>query len=188
MMAGKIIYSYPVREAIQAGYVKRLKAVLLRPETLRYVRTDTGKEVEVSLEEVRRLGEEDADFRRSIVMSKETLNTIVDASILELRRRRAETGDSRHKIIASALNYAHCIQIVETYRQRGYRADFIHSKENSTANDSVLKRLTNNELDVIVQVRKLGEGFDHKYLSVAAVCSIFSNSRHLFSSLAELCA
>jgi len=35
--------------------------------------------------------------------------------------------------------------------------------------------LENNKLDVIVQVRKLGEGFDHKYLSVAAIFSIFAN-------------
>jgi superfamily II DNA or RNA helicase len=44
-----------------------------------------------------------------------------------------------------------------------------------TVNDRVFTRLENHELDVIVQVRKLGEGFDHPYLSVAAVFSIFSN-------------
>jgi superfamily II DNA or RNA helicase len=38
-----------------------------------------------------------------------------------------------------------------------------------------MQRLNNHEIDVIVQVRKLGEGFDHPYLAVAAVLSIFSN-------------
>jgi len=38
-----------------------------------------------------------------------------------------------------------------------------------------MQRLKNNELDVIVQVRKLGEGFDHPLLAVTAVFSIFSN-------------
>lgn len=42
-------------------------------------------------------------------------------------------------------------------------------------NQKILQKLDNNELDVIVQVRMLGEGFDHPFLSVAAVCSIFSN-------------
>ena len=42
-------------------------------------------------------------------------------------------------------------------------------------NNDIIKKLHNHELDVIVQVRKLGEGFDHPYLSVAAVFSIFSN-------------
>ncbi|MEW6112672.1 MAG: helicase-related protein, partial [Thermodesulfobacteriota bacterium] len=71
--------------------------------------------------------------------------------------------------------YQHCIQIVQAYRARGLKADYIHSREDSAANRRVLNRLENHELDVIVQVRKLGEGFDHPFLSVAAVFSIFSN-------------
>ncbi len=175
VMEGRVLYSYPIFRAIQEGYVKRLKAVQLNPRTLRYVRRDDGQEIEVGLDEVRRLGEEEADFRRSIVTSTETLNTIVDASIRELNRLRTETEDNRLKIIASALNYEHCRQVVEAYRARGLRADYVHSRENAPANQAVMQRLENHQLDVIVQVRKLGEGFDHPYLSIAAVFSIFSN-------------
>jgi len=175
LMAGRILYSYPIFRAIQEGYVKRLKAKVLNPRTLRYVRHEDGQEIEVSLDEVRRLGEQDADFRRSIVTSAETLNTIVDASIRELDRLRRETGVNRLKIIASALNYEHCGDIVEAYRARGRRADYVHSREDSAANERVMQKLENNELDVIVQVRKLGEGFDHPCLAVAAVFSIFRN-------------
>ena len=175
MMAGRILYSYPIFRAIKEGYVKRLKAVQLNPRTLRYVRRSDGQEIEVELEEVRRLGENDADFRRSIVTSQETLDTIVDVSIRELERLRKETGENRLKIIASALNFEHCAQIVEAYRARGRRADFVHSKSDGKANEQVMGRLENHELDVIVQVRKLGEGFDHPHLAVAAVFSIFSN-------------
>ena len=175
LMAGRILYSYPVFRAMQEGYVKFLKAIVLNPSTLRYVRREDGQEIEVSLDEVRRLGEQDADFRRSIVTSKETLNTIVDASIRELDKRRKATGENRIKIIASALNYEHCRQIVEAYRARGRRADYVHSREDGAANQRVMQRLENHELDVIVQVRKLGEGFDHPLLAVAAVFSIFAN-------------
>ena len=179
VMAGRVLYSFSIFRAIQEGCVKRLKAVQLNPRTLRYVRREDAQEIEVSLDEVRRLGEQDADFRRSIVTSTETLNTIVDASIRELERLRSETGDNRLKIIASALNFEHCRQIVEAYRARGRRADYVHSREdtgaNRGANERVMQRLENHQLDVIVQVRKLGEGFDHPFLSVAAVFSIFSN-------------
>lgn len=174
MMAGKIIYTFPISKAIRSGYVKRLKAVQLNPQTLRYVRRGGTEEIEVSLDEVKRLGEE-ADFRRSIVTSKETLATIVDASISQLYRLRDETGEKRLKIIASALNFEHCRQIVEAYRARNLRADYVHSKQDGAANAKIMKQLDNHDLDVIVQVRKLGEGFDHPYLSVAAVFSIFSN-------------
>jgi superfamily II DNA or RNA helicase len=175
VMAGRVLYSYPIFRAIQEGYVKRLKAVQLNPRTLRYVRRDGTQEIEVSLTEVRRLGETDADFRRSIVTSTETLNTIADASIRELDRLRAETGDARLKIIASALNFEHCRQVVEAYTARGRRAGYVHSREDGAANQRVMQQLENHQLDVIVQVRKLGEGFDHPYLAVAAVFSIFSN-------------
>ncbi|BEM36046.1 helicase [Serratia marcescens] len=175
LMAGKIIYTYPIFKAIKNGYVKRLKAVQLNPKTLKFVRDDSGIEVEITLDEVKRLGEEDSKFRRGIVTSKETLITIIDASIHELNRLREETNESRLKIIASALNYDHCHQVVEAYRARGLRADYVHSREDSIINQRVMNRLNQHELDVIVQVRKLGEGFDHPYLSVAAIFSIFNN-------------
>ncbi|MDR6831408.1 superfamily II DNA or RNA helicase [Bosea sp. BE271] len=175
IMSGRVIYSYPVARAIREGYVKRLKAVVLNPRTLRYVRREDGQEIEVDLEEVRRLGEDDADFRRSIVTSEETLNTIVDASIRELDRLRGEANNNNLKIIASALNYEHCRQVVQAYRARNRRADYVHSREEQPANDRIIQKLENNELDVIVQVRKLGEGFDHPLLAVAAVFSMFGN-------------
>lgn len=173
-MTGEIIYSYSVASAIEKGYVKRLKAVVLSPKTLKYVREDSP-EIEVTLEEVKRLGEEDAQFRRSIVTSEETLFTIVDASIRELQRLRAKTGCSSLKIIASALNYEHCHQIVRAYRERAQKANFIHSNETSEHNERVLQKLESDGLDVIVQVRKLGEGFNHPKLAVAAIFSVFSN-------------
>lgn len=173
-MSGEIIYTYPVADAIKAGYAKRLTGLVLCPESLKYVRQDSP-EIEVSLEEVRRLGEEDAKFRRSIVTSEETLTTIVDASLNELDRLREKTGCNTLKIIASALNYEHCQHIVRAYRERSRRADFIHSKEDGQHNLMVLKKLENDELDIIVQVRKLGEGFNHPKLAVAAVFSVFSH-------------
>jgi len=175
VMEGEVIYSFPIFRAIEEGYVKKLKAKVLNPSTLKYVRNDDGNEVEVSIDEIKRLGEQDSAFRRSIVSSEETLNTIIDCSIRELQNLRNTTGENRHKIIASALNLEHCIQISEAFQARGLKSDYIHSRENSTTNQNILKKLDNHELDVIVQVRMLGEGFDHPFLSVAAVCSIFSN-------------
>lgn len=175
IMSGKVIYTFPVQKAIQQGYVKELTAIRLSPKTLKYVRNEDGKEVEVSLDEVIKLGEDDASFRRSIVTSKETLDTIVDASIQQLNDLRNKTSDNRLKIIASALNYEHCIQVTKAYRERGFKAEYVHSREDNKANELILKKLNNHELDVIVQVRKLSEGFDHPYLSVAAVFSVFAN-------------
>ena len=175
VMAGEIIYSYPISRAVDKGYVKRINGYRLNPTTLHYVRRDGTTEIEVPLEEVRRLGETDAGFRRSIVSSEASLTTIAEASRQKLFELREKTGENRLKIIASALNMEHCKQVVAKYRELGLRADYVHSKEDGKANDRVHDRLDNHQLDVIVQVRKLGEGFDHPYLSVAAVFSIFGN-------------
>ena len=146
---------------------------MLRPETLRYIDREHGERI-IDADEARRLGETNAEFRRGIVMSDETLSSIVEQSIDELRRLREEAGEARLKIIASAINYDHCIQIKEAFRARGLRADYVHSRE-AQGNDRVFERLENHELDVIVQARMLGEGFDHPFLAVAMVGSIFAN-------------
>jgi hypothetical protein len=93
------------------------------------------------LDEVIKLGKDESDFRRSIVTSKETLETIVNASIQELDRIRKTTNDKNHKIIASALNFTHCNQIVATYIARGKKAAFVHSKSDSKENERVFKAL-----------------------------------------------
>ena len=176
LMEGEVIYSFPVVRAIQAGYVKSLTAKMLRPSELTYVDSNSGDERTIGLEEVIELGQESAEFRRGIVMSEESLSSIVDCTIGELRRLREETGEQRLKIIASALNMDHCIQIVEAFSARGLRADYVHSRrEGQNANQRVFQQLENHEIDVIVQARMLGEGFDHKYLAVAMVGGIFAN-------------
>lgn len=175
VMEGQIVYSFQVLRAIEAGYVKRLRAKMLSPSELRYVDRSDGQERVIGIDEVRQLGETDAEFRRGIVMSDETLSSIVDQAIGELRRLRAETGEPRLKIIASALNQAHCIQITEAFRARSLRAAYVHSREGAQVNDRVFADLESHQLDAIVQARMLGEGFDHPFLSVAMVGSIFAN-------------
>lgn len=175
VMSGDVIYTYSVVEAINAGFVKRLRAKMLNPAELTYIDPSDGVERTITAAEVRRLGGEDAAFRRGIVMSPETLSSIVQCSIAELRRLRTSTGDNRLKIIASALSQRHCIQIVQAFNAYGLRADYVHSLESGQKNRAVFEALERDELDVIVQARMLGEGFDHPRLAVAMVGSIFSN-------------
>jgi hypothetical protein len=55
------------------------------------------------------------------------------------------------------------------YTARGQRA-YVHSREDGAANSCVMQTLDNHALDVIVQVRKFGERFDHPCLE----CSLES--------------
>ncbi|MGG4036519.1 DEAD/DEAH box helicase family protein, partial [Paenibacillus cisolokensis] len=46
LMSGEIIYSFPIVRAIEEGYVKKLKAVVLNPQTLKYVRREDNRIIE----------------------------------------------------------------------------------------------------------------------------------------------
>ncbi|EHF5057956.1 DEAD/DEAH box helicase family protein, partial [Enterobacter hormaechei] len=106
LMSGEVIYSFPVVEAIREGYIKRLHAKMISPSKLVYVDSDGNEITLTNPEDIKRLGEEEASFRRGVLMSDETLSTLVDLSINELNRLREESGEKRLKIIASALNYS----------------------------------------------------------------------------------
>ena len=55
------------------------------------------------------------------------------------------------------------------YEAKGFKADLIYSEMDEEKKADVKRRLTSGELDCIVQVQMLGEGFDHPKLSVAAI-------------------
>jgi hypothetical protein len=74
-------------------------------------------------------------------------------------------GASRSKIARPAPTRPCAIgsrQIVEAYTARGQRA-YVRSREDGAANSRVMQKLDNHDLDVIVQVRKFDEGFDHPF-------------------------
>ena len=107
-------------------------------------------------------------FRRGVALSPECNRHIVEASIQRCNAMRAENG-IQHQIIAAACSIDHARQIRALYEQCGYRAAEIHSDMDADERDAVLERLRLGQLDCIIQVQMLGEGFDHPRLSVAAI-------------------
>lgn len=57
IMGGQVIYSFPVLRAIEEGYVKRLRAKMLRPTELRYIDRANGQERVIGPDEARALGD-----------------------------------------------------------------------------------------------------------------------------------
>jgi superfamily II DNA or RNA helicase len=55
------------------------------------------------------------------------------------------------------------------YEARNYRCAVIHSNLDEEEKSDIKRQLKSGELDCIVQVQMLGEGFDHPKLSVAAI-------------------
>lgn len=164
-VTGEVIYRYPYAKAMLAGYIKQIHSINVAPAEIYFTyRGDTKKH---TLEEVLDLREE-AWFRKGVALAPECNASIADASIQRMNELRAKTGQ-KHQIIAAACSVDHARQIRALYEQRGLRAREIYSEMDEDKQQAVMSQLEQMQLDVIVQVQMLGEGFDHPPLSVAAV-------------------
>lgn len=161
---GELIYTYTFREAMQRGYIKDITASNVAPREIYF--THQGDQYHHTLNEVLQMREEDW-YSRGIALARECNISIVDASIQWLEHLR-ETGFP-HQIIAVACSLNHARDIRGLYSERGLVAREIHSEMPAEDREEVLRDLRNGDLDVIVQVQMLGEGFDHPPLSVAAI-------------------
>jgi len=161
---GELVYRYPFKKATFNGYIKRIKASYVAPSELEF--TAKGETKVYNLEEVLKMKEKDW-FSRGIALSDACNQSIVDNSLEKLEQLR-ETG-THHQVIAVACSVEHGRRIKAMYVARGFNADLIYSQLDEDKKSDVIRRLTSGELDCIVQVQMLGEGFDHPKLSVAAI-------------------
>lgn len=161
---GKLVFRYPFKRATLKGYVKQIQAWYVAPSELTF--TAKGETKTYTLEEVLQLKEKDW-FSRGIALSEVCNISIVDNSLQKLEELR-DTG-THHQLIAVACSIDHAKTIRSLYSERGYNADVIYSQMATEDKEDVLRKLKSGELDCIVQVQMLGEGFDHQKLSVAAI-------------------
>lgn len=164
-LQGEVIYRYSFARAMVNGFIKQIHSRNVAPEELYFTYRDDTKLH--TLDEVLELREE-AWFRRGVALSPECNRHIAEASIQRCEALRAETG-IQHQIIAAACSVDHARQVRSIYQECGYRAAEIHSEMEEDEQEQVIERLRLGQLDCIIQVQMLGEGFDHPRLSVAAI-------------------
>lgn len=164
-LTGEVVYRYPYAKAMLAGYIKQIHSINVAPAEIYF--TYKGDTKRHTLEEVLELREE-AWFRKGVSLAPECNVHIVEASIQRMRELRANTGQ-KQQIIAAACSIDHARQVRALYEQRGLKVREIFSEMDADKQRSALQQLENLQIDCIVQVQMLGEGFDHPPLSVAAV-------------------
>ncbi len=161
---GELIYRFSFKQAMLKGYIKRLQAVYVAPEEIYF--TYEGDQHRHTLEEVLQLKEEEW-FSRGVALASECNKHIVDSSLEKLEKLRL--SGSHHQLIAVACSVSHARAIRSLYAERGYAAAEIHSDMPEDKRVDVLQKLRSGQLDCLIQVQMLGEGFDHPRLSVAAI-------------------
>lgn len=164
-LLGELIYRYPFTRAMLNGYIKHIVSASAHPAAITFTARD--ETTTYTLEQILELNEE-AWFRRGVALSDECNRHIAEKAIEKLRALQAATGFP-HQIAASAMSIDHADQVRAIFQEMGLQAETVHSGMNDERKAAVFAKLRNNQIDVIVQVAMLGEGFDHPPLSVAAI-------------------
>lgn len=174
-LAGELTYKYKLSQAMAKGYVKSLRKFEYIPEQL-LLTIDNNDSIQYTVEQLIEQDIRDEDWiKRSVAFSKECSESVVKASLDLLEKKRRDNCKIPHKIIAVACSIDHAEQIKELYVINGYRAEVIHSRQDSQLQDQIKSDIENHRLDVIINVAMLGEGYDHPYLSIAAIFRPFKN-------------
>jgi len=147
------------------GYIKHIVSASAHPAEITF--TARGETDTYTLDEILALNEE-AWFRRGVALSDECNRHIAEKAAEKLQSLRSATGFP-HQIAASAMSIDHADQVRAIFEEMGLQAAAIHSNMPDERKDGVLAKLRSSQLDCIVQVAMLGEGFDHPPLSVAAI-------------------
>jgi superfamily II DNA or RNA helicase len=164
---GRIVTDYKLGRAMERGYVKSLRNFIVVPDKL-YLTIDGNEDEKYTLEEIRDLGLKEEDWiSRSVAYSPECSMQVVEESYRQLQEKKA--SGVPHKIIAVACTIEHAQQIEGMYTGIGLRSALVHSELSDQIRHDRLRSIEAHEVDVVIHVALLGEGYDHPYLSIAAI-------------------
>lgn len=174
-IAGELVYKYKLSQAMANGYVKSLQNFTYIPDKL-LLTVDNDKSRVYTVQEILEGEMKDEDWvKRSVAYSQECSQKVVDKSTELLEQKLSGDNPIPHKIIAVACSIDHAKEIKLLYENKGYETAIIHSDLSEFEKEKAKSDIKNNRVKVVVHVNMLGEGYDHIYLSVAAIFRPFKN-------------
>lgn len=164
---GDEIYNYSLSKAMANGYVKSLEKFNYIPNQMIF--TLDGKDDYYSLEDIKKMNLKDQDWiSRKVALSKESSLGVIRKSIEKLNRKKEATNNP-HKIVAVACSIEHAEQLKDLYEKEGLNAALVHSDMNKDLLKEEFTKIDNHKVNVVINVALLGEGYDHKFLTIAAI-------------------
>ena len=166
---GKRIYKYSYEDAIRDKIIRNFHHHDVMPEEVELTFDDESKR-NYMLSEILDMSE-DSWFQQQISMSDDCCYSIALKAKEKLQHLQQNFPHEQHQIIASAMSVRHAReQVQNAFKKVGLKVGLVSShKEESVNNKKVFEKLAHGDIDVIVHVGMLGEGFDHKQLGVAAI-------------------
>lgn len=171
-IAGDLVYKYKLSQAMAKGYVKSLENVKYIPEKL-FLTLDNNTDEKYTIDQIKEMNLRDDEWiSRSVAYSDECKERVVQKSI-ELLEQKLTGTNVPHKIIAVAPTIAEAEKINEMYVYSGYQSVIIHNELDPEKREKAFNDIKNHRVKVVVNVSMLGEGYDHAYLSIAAIFRAF---------------
>lgn len=166
---GKNIYTYHFYEAIKDKIIRNIKVSNVSPQEIELSFTDKDGR-NYLIEDILK-HKEDSWFRRGIATSEDCCNSIAKKAKEKLNELQNKFPETSHQIIASAMSVRHAREFVKpAFIRLGLKVGMVSShEEEKKKNEATLDKLKQGKLNVIIQVKMLGEGFDHNKLGVAAI-------------------
>ncbi|MEK3913016.1 DEAD/DEAH box helicase [Paenibacillus sp. FSL H7-0331] len=165
IVPGKNIHETKLSEVMESRYVKWLRNKTIESEEITFYLED-GRIL--SLDEAKELKDE-AWVQKSVAMSDACSLEIIRKSIEELKLLKSISPQVPHKIMASACSIKHAKRLEQLFKAEGMDTVLIHSKMPRDEQDIKFQEIEQHKYNVVVNVDMMGEGYDHKYLTIAAL-------------------
>ncbi|MBL0385913.1 DEAD/DEAH box helicase family protein [Tumebacillus sp. ITR2] len=162
---GKRIHETKLSEVMQQRYVKWLRNKTLSSGNISFI-MENG--TILSIQEARKLRDEEW-VQKSVAMSDDCSLEVIKYSIQKLKELKELSPNVPHKIMAAACNIKHANRLFELYSTEGAKAIVIHSDLPDEVQEKRFKDIELHKCDVVINVGMMGEGYDHKYLTIAAL-------------------
>lgn len=167
IVPGQLIHETKLSEAMRDQYVKWLRKETVNASEL-YFTMPAFPGRQFTKDQI--LAYKDAEWiEKSVALSEACSKDVIAHSLQSLNDLRQKSKTVPHKILAVGCSILHAEDLRTWYLERGMRVALVHSEMDLEVRDAEFKKIERNEVEVVVSVNMLMEGYDHRYLTVLAL-------------------
>ncbi len=167
IVPGQLIHETKLSEVMRDKYVKWLRKETVNASEL-YFTMPAFPGRQFTKDQI--LAYKDAEWiQKSVALSEACSKDVIGHSLRSLNELRERSKTVPHKVLAVGCSILHAEDLRTWYLESGMRVALVHSEMDPEIKDSEFKRIDRHEVDVVVSVNMLMEGYDHKYLTILAL-------------------
>ncbi|WP_033049631.1 DEAD/DEAH box helicase [Pseudomonas sp. GM21] len=166
-LPGALIHETQLSEVMRDKYVKWLRKETVSAHSLFFTIADyPGRKF--TRDEVMELKDKEW-VEKSVALSEECSKDVINHSVEKLKELKKQSPKVSHKILAVGCSIAHAEDLKKWYGELGLPVALVHSQMDSADVLSEFRKIDAHEVEVVVSVNMLMEGYDHKYLTILAL-------------------